>query len=176
MTRRQLIWGTVAALGAALAAGTLVVGPSILLFLARRRLPKEILEPGSVTRIGPVSDFSVGVNTQFLQQQRICVVRNAERLYAIYARCPHQGCTPDWLAPANKFRCPCHASNFCMGSTFDGDGINCAGPAPRPLDRAHVEVDSAGQVVVDISKLYQWPKGRRSQFDDPGAYISLRQS
>jgi len=60
-----------------------------------------------------------------------------------------------------------------MGSAFDGNGINCAGPAPRPLDRVHVEVDADGNVVANVAKLYQWPKGQPSQFDDRGAYLPL---
>jgi Rieske Fe-S protein len=60
-----------------------------------------------------------------------------------------------------------------MGSAFDGDGINCAGPAPRPLDRVHVEIDEDGKVIANPSNLYQWPRGQRSQFDDAGAYIPL---
>ena len=62
-----------------------------------------------------------------------------------------------------------------MGSAFDGKGINCEGPAERPLDRVHVEVNSEGQVVADLSKLYLWPKGGRSQFDERGAYLPLNQ-
>ena len=111
-----------------------------------------------VFRIGPPADFAVGVDRRFLQSHRVCVVRNASRLYAIYARCPHKGCTPDWIASDTKFKCPCHESRFCMGSAFDGNGINCEGPAPRPLDRAHIEVDERGNVVADLSKLYQWPR------------------
>ena len=173
MTRRQLILGTVAVLGGAVGAAMLAVGPNLISFLTRQLMPKPVFEPGTVTHIGRVSDFSVGVNTKFLQSERVCVVRNAKRLYVIYARCTHQGCTPDWVARDNKFSCPCHKSGFCMGSAFDGDGINCEGPAPRPLDRAHVELNSDGEVIVDLAKLYQWPKGGRSEFDDPGAYISL---
>jgi hypothetical protein len=41
------------------------------------------------------------------------------------------------------------------------------------MDRAHVELDAEGQIVVDISKLYAWPKGGDNQFNDPGAYIPL---
>ncbi len=63
-----------------------------------------------------------------------------------------------------------------MGSAFDGNGINCEGPATRPLDRVNVEVDSRGNVVADLSRLYQWPKGRTSQFDERGAYVSLNQT
>jgi hypothetical protein len=41
------------------------------------------------------------------------------------------------------------------------------------MDRAHVELDAEGQIVVDVSKLYKWPKGERNEFNDPGAYIPI---
>ena len=28
-----------------------------------------------------------------------------------------------------------------------------------------------GQILVDVSKLYQWPKGQPSAFNDPGAFL-----
>ena len=177
MTRRKIIWliaGGFALVTAGVA--SLITLPSGVLFFLRRSLPQAIDEPGSVLRIGQPSDFAMGVDTRFLQSYRVCVVRNASRLYVLYTRCTHQGCTPDWVAPENKFRCPCHESRFCLGSAFDGNGINCEGPAARPLDRVHVEVDAGGSVVADLSKLYQWPKGQPSQFDNPGAYISLSQT
>jgi hypothetical protein len=34
------------------------------------------------------------------------------------------------------------------------------------MDRAHVALAPDGQIEVDLSKLYQWPKGERSQFGD----------
>jgi cytochrome b6-f complex iron-sulfur subunit len=174
MTRRQLI-GLIAGLSAlaAASAASFIALPSAVLSLWRRRLPQPIFEPSSVLRLGRAVDFPMGVDTRFLQSARICVVRNSSRLYVIYARCPHQGCTPDWVVADAKFRCPCHESRFCMGSAFDGNGINCHGPAPRPLDRVHVEVDANGNVVANTAKLYQWPKGQPSQFDRPGAYVTL---
>jgi len=51
------------------------------------------------------------------------------------------------------------------------EGINFEGPAPRPMDRAHVELNPEGQIVVDLSHLYSWPKGDPSQFGDPGAIL-----
>jgi hypothetical protein len=41
------------------------------------------------------------------------------------------------------------------------------------MDRARVSLDAEGQIVVDTSKLYQWPKGEHNQFDDDGAYLAL---
>ena len=119
-------------------------------------------------KIGYPSDFGLGVDTKFQQKYRIWVDRTPERLFVIYARCTHLGCTPDWKPAENKFKCPCH------GSGYDSEGINFEGPAPRPMDRAHVEIAPDGQILVDVSKLYSWPKGGRSQFNDPGAFLPRR--
>jgi hypothetical protein len=41
------------------------------------------------------------------------------------------------------------------------------------MDRAKVELDAEGQIVVDISTLYKWPKGEPTEFDEDGAYIRV---
>lgn len=154
--RRRLIW---TAVGGFLAT-------NFLMFL-RFFLPRTIFEPSTVFRVGYPGDFGFGVDTKFQQQYRIWVVRNAERLFVIYARCTHLGCTPDWKPGENKFKCPCH------GSGYTSEGINFEGPAPRPMDRAHVELDPTGQIVVDTSRLFEWPKGDKGHFDDSGAFLSV---
>jgi cytochrome b6-f complex iron-sulfur subunit len=155
--RRRIVWASIA--------GFLTT--CFLMFL-RFFLPRSILEPSSVFRIGPPSDYALGVDTKWQQQYRIWVTKTSDRLFVIYARCTHLGCTPDWKASENKFKCPCH------GSGYDSEGINFEGPAPRPMDRAHVELDAEGQIVVDISRLYDWPKGGKDRFEEyPGAYIPL---
>jgi cytochrome b6-f complex iron-sulfur subunit len=142
--------------------GTL--GVNFLMFL-RFFFPRALYEPKTRFRIGYPSDFGFGVDTKFQNQYRIWVVRNTEGIFVISAICTHLGCTPDWKPSENKFKCPCH------GSGYDSEGINFEGPAPRPMDRAHVEVDPEGQIVVDLSHLYSWPKGERSQFGDDGAIL-----
>ena len=142
------------------------LGTNFFMFL-RFFFPRTLFEPKAIFRIGYPSDFGFGVDTKFQKDYRIWVVRNAEGLFVIYARCTHLGCTPDWKAGENKFKCPCH------GSGYDSEGINFEGPAPRPLDRAKVEVNAEGQIVVDTSVLYDWPKGARSRFKDPGAFLPL---
>ncbi len=154
--RRRIVWASIW--------GYLAV--NFLMFL-RFFLPRTIFEPSNVFRIGYPQDFGFGVDTKFQQQYRIWVVRNAERLFVIYARCTHLGCTPDWKESEQKFKCPCH------GSGYDSEGINFEGPAPRPMDRAHVELDAEGQIVVDVGRLYQQPKGARSQFNDEGAFLRV---
>ncbi|HEX8185748.1 MAG TPA: Rieske 2Fe-2S domain-containing protein [Blastocatellia bacterium] len=154
--RRTIVWTSVGAF----------LATSFMMFL-RFFLPRTIFEPSTVFRVGYPSDFGFGVDTKFQQQYRIWVVRNAERLFVIYARCTHLGCTPDWKPSENKFKCPCH------GSGYTSEGINFEGPAPRPMDRARVELDPTGQIVVDTSILYQWPKGEDTQFNKDGSYIPV---
>jgi cytochrome b6-f complex iron-sulfur subunit len=154
--RRRIVWASVA--------GFLTT--SFLMFL-RFFLPRSILEPSSTFRVGFPADYALGVDTKWQQQYRIWVDKTSDRVFVIYARCTHLGCTPDWKASENKFKCPCH------GSGYDSEGVNFEGPAPRPMDRAHVELDAEGQIVVDIAKLYKWPKGEKNEFNDPGAYIPL---
>lgn len=154
--RRRIVWVSVT--------GFLLT--SFLMFL-RFFLPRSITEPASIFRIGFPSDYALGVDTKWQQLYRIWVDKTSDRLFVVYARCTHLGCTPDWKASENKFKCPCH------GSGYDSEAINFEGPAPRPMDRAHVELDAEGQIVVDVSRLYKWPKGEKNEFNDPGAYIPL---
>jgi len=142
------------------------LGVNFVMFL-RFFLPRALYEPKTTFRIGYPSDFGFGVDTKFQNQYRIWVVRNTEGIFVISAICTHLGCTPDWKPSENKFKCPCH------GSGYDPEGVNFEGPAPRPMDRAHVELDPEGQIVVDLSRLYRWPKGERSQFGDPGAILRV---
>jgi cytochrome b6-f complex iron-sulfur subunit len=154
--RRRVVWACIWGYLAA----------NFLMFL-RFFLPRSIFEPSTVFRIGYPQDFALGVDTKFQQQFRIWVVRNAERLFVVYARCTHLGCTPDWKESEQKFKCPCH------GSGYDGEAINFEGPAPRPMDRAHVETDAEGQIVVDINRLYKQEKGKPTEFDRDGAFLRV---
>ena len=140
-----------------------VLGHAFLRFF----LPRSIFEPSTVFRIGFPGDYGVGVDTKLQQQYRIWVVKNTERLFVIYARCTHLGCTPDWKESENKFKCPCH------GSGYDSEGVNFEGPAPRPMDRAQVTLDAEGQIVVNTGKLYEWQKGTEGQFNEEGAFIRV---
>ena len=154
--RRRLVWACIWG----------YLGVNFLMFL-RFFFPRALFEPETVFSVGYRGDFGLGVDTRFQQAYRIWVVRMAERLFVIYARCTHLGCTPDWKEGENKFKCPCH------GSGYDSEGINFEGPAPRPMDRAHVELDATGRIVVDVNRLYKREKGKMDQFNDPGAYVQV---
>ena len=157
-TRRRIVWWSVF--------GFLT---TCFLMFVRFFLPRSITEPSSTFKIGFPGDYALGVDTKWQQQYRIWVDKTSDRLFVVYARCTHLGCTPDWKASENKFKCPCH------GSGYDSEAINFEGPAPRPMDRAHVELDAEGQIVVNVAKLYKWEKGvpAPGEFDDPNAFIRL---
>src|SRR5579863_6751568 len=153
--RRRLVWASVAAFLTAW-----------LLAFFRFFLPRTLFEPATSFKIGYPEEYGLGVDTKFQQKYRIWVDRTPDRLFVIYARCTHLGCTPDWKPSENKFKCPCH------GSGYDNEGVNFEGPAPRPMDRAKIELAPDGQILVDTSKLYSWPKGQPTHFNDPGAFLT----
>ncbi len=155
--RRRIVWGLLGG----------YLGINFLMFL-RFFFPRVLYEPNTNVNIGYPTAFQQGVNQEFLQSNRLWVVLEPGRLFVIFARCTHLGCTPDWLPQQNMFHCPCH------GSEYDPEGVNFAGPAPRPMDRCQVKLMADGTVQVDSSHLYmQDPRSGLNQFNDPHAYVSI---
>jgi menaquinol-cytochrome c reductase iron-sulfur subunit len=67
---------------------------------------------------------------------------DAGAVRAFTTTCPHLGCAVDYDKDADKFRCPCHSSQF------DRDGMRISGPAKRGLDALATTVDEDGTVRV----------------------------
>src|ERR1700680_1724393 len=155
--RRRVIWGMIYG----------YLGINLLMFL-RFCSPRALYEPNTVFNIGFPADFSLGIDQRYLMTNRVWVVREPDRLFVIYARCTHLGCTPEWKPAENKFKCPCH------GSGYDSEGVNFEGPAPRPMDRANVMLDPTGKISVDTSRLYvDDPRAGVNHFNDPGAFLNV---
>ena len=114
---------------------------------ARFFFPNVIYEPSQKFNAGSAKTYDVGVSTKWLNEQRVWIVRNEEGFYALWARCTHLGCTPNWFGDQNRFKCPCHGSNF----NPKGDVI--AGPAPVPLLRAKIELAATGDLIIDKAVL-----------------------
>jgi cytochrome b6-f complex iron-sulfur subunit len=125
--------------------------------------PNVLYEPPQTFNAGRPEDYAAGVSLRWTKAQRVWMVRTdtggQEGIYAMWARCTHLGCTPNWFQAENRFRCPCHGSNFTVG----GDVI--AGPAPKPLYRCAIRLLPSGELLVDKSTLEDRPVLReKSQF------------
>jgi cytochrome b6-f complex iron-sulfur subunit len=155
--RRRVIWGMIYG----------YLGINLLMFL-RFFFPRALYEPNTIFNIGYPADFDLGIDQRFLMTNRVWVIREPDRIFVVFARCTHLGCTPEWKPAENKFKCPCH------GSGYDSEAVNFEGPAPRPMDRAKIVLDATGKLIVDTSKLYvNDPAAGTNQFNDPGAFMPV---
>ena len=130
--------------------------------MTRFMFPNVLFEPPMSFKAGFPSDYAVGVDERYKEKFGVWMVRNDEGLFALSTTCTHLGCTPNWLAGENKFKCPCH------GSGFYPTGINFEGPAPRPLERFKIVLADDGQILIDKNVKFQQEKG---QWDSPGAFL-----
>ena len=133
------IWGTIVALGTALAG---VV-----------RLPKPAVQPGPlrVFKLGDPSQFAVGSATR-IEAGNFLIFREDQGFHAISSVCTHLGC----IVAHNEgegFACPCH------GSRFAPDGSVVGGPAPAALPWLEIALSPDGQFQVNAET--QVPKGTR---------------
>ncbi|HXH05825.1 MAG TPA: Rieske 2Fe-2S domain-containing protein, partial [Vicinamibacterales bacterium] len=161
MSRRAwigLAWGAFTAASAAALAAT-----------GRFMFPNVLNEPPQQFKAGFPSEYGLGVDERWKEKFGVWIVRtnndivhNAPGFYALISTCTHLGCTPNWLAAENKFKCPCH------GSGFRPTGINFEGPAPRPLERARIVLADDGQILVDKSRKFQYELG---QWVDPESFL-----
>jgi cytochrome b6-f complex iron-sulfur subunit len=136
---------------------------SSLVATARFLFPNVLFEPPQSFKAGFPSEYNVGeVDTRWKDAFGVWIVREPQGFYALIAVCTHLGCSPNWLAAENKFKCPCH------GSGFYRSGVNFEGPAPRPLERARVVLADDGQLLVDKSVKFQQEKG---EWDNPEAFL-----
>ena len=156
-SRRRIVWACIWG----------YLGVNFLMFL-RFFFPRALYEPNTVFTVGYPADFNLGIDQRFLMTNRAWVVREPDRIFVIYAKCTHLGCTPEWKPTENKFKCPCH------GSGYDGEGVNFEGPAPRPMDRAFIQLDPTGKIVADTSRLFiNDPRAGVNHFNDAGAYLNV---
>ena len=146
MTRGDFLWLGWSALAAFFAASA-AAG-------ARFFFPNVIYEPSQKFNAGPASSYDQGVSTKWLNEQRVWIIRTEGGFYALWARCTHLGCTPNWFSDQNRFKCPCHGSNY----TTAGDVI--AGPAPKPLWRAKISLAATGDLIIDKAVLENKPGTR----------------
>lgn len=164
-TRRSFLQWSVA--GWTLCAAWLL--STACLFL-RYLFPRVLYEQDPAFLAGRRPDYPEvdKVYERFKQSHGVWLVRLIEdgqdRLVALAAVCTHLGCTPNWLAAEQRFKCPCH------GTGFHRDGVNFEGPAPRPLERCRIYLDAAGNIVVDKSRRFRRELG---QCRDRESYVAM---
>jgi Rieske Fe-S protein len=84
------------------------------------------------------------------------------RWVALSSRCMHLGCPVRWVAPAQRFICPCH------GGVYNFRGIVSGGPPVRPLDRFYTRLNPSSG-LVEIGPRYSVNNElRRFNPRDPG--------
>ena len=135
-------------------------------------LPRVLFEEPSTFNIGFPNEFisegnfddanNYAVYEKWKKEKSVWIVREKNRLYAIHSKCTHLGCTPNYFADDGLFKCPCH------GSQFNSNGVNFAGPAPRPLDRCMIYIAEDGTICVDKSRIYTY-----KEFNKQQAYLKL---
>ena len=131
--------------------------------------PNVLNEPPQQFKAGLPSEYGLGVDERWKDKFGIWIVRtpdddivHAGGFYALFTVCTHLGCTPNYLAAENKFKCPCHGSGYHLS------GVNFEGPTPRPLERARIVLADDGQILIDKSRHYQEELG---QWIDPEAFL-----
>jgi cytochrome b6-f complex iron-sulfur subunit len=153
LTRRHWI---ALAWGAFTAASAMALAAS-----GRFMFPNVLNEPPQHFKAGLPREYGIGVDERWKDKFGVWLVRTADDIvqgqsgfYALIAVCTHLGCTPNYLAAENKFKCPCHGSGFRL------TGINFEGPAPRPLERAGIGLADDGQILVDKGQHFQYELGQ----------------
>eukprot|EP00798_Chlamydomonas_sp_ICE-L_P018076 gene18076-24499_t len=72
------------------------------------------------------------------------IVKDGEiESYGLNSVCTHLGCVVPWVPSENKFKCPCH------GSQYNSEGKVVRGPAPLSLALAHIDIDESDHVVFN---------------------------
>jgi len=134
--------------------------------------PNATYEDPLAFKADPPTTYAVGSPTVLIDK-RVVINHDPNGFYAISLICTHLGCTPRYFQDVTSdlvdagtsiskdpdtgqlatkanpalpgFKCPCH------GSRYFRDAINFFGPAPRPMDRVHLEVAPDGKLLIDRS-------------------------
>ncbi len=113
--------------------------------------PRVTYGQPALYQFGKPEEFPPGTRIA-REAERICIVREGNKIAAISTTCTHLGCSV--AISDTGFACPCH------GSRYDQDGAVTGGPAPRPLPWFKVALAPNGEIEVD----------KNAQVD-PGTYL-----
>jgi len=115
--------------------------------------PRVTYGQPALFQIGKPEEFPPGTRIA-REAERICIVREGDKIAAISTTCTHLGCSV--AISDTGFACPCH------GSRYDQDGTVTGGPAPKPLPWFKVTLAPNGEIEVD----------KNAQVE-PGTYLTV---
>jgi Rieske Fe-S protein len=76
---------------------------------------------------------------QVIHQDGVYLVGTGKGPAAFASRCPHLGCRVEHQPGSDRFRCPCHGSEFTM------DGERVKGPAKTGMTALAIKKDEEGK-------------------------------
>lgn len=157
--RRNFLQAGLKVLGALAA---VEVGAAGLLFLQARSLDGSF---GGVITVGAIDEFAPGSVIEFKEGNFYLICTEDAGFMAIYRRCPHLGCTVNWVPQKEKFFCPCHAASFDEFGNYENEMVS------RAMDIFPVVFED-GMVKVDTSQVqsrqYHTPENIRYPQKSPG--------
>lgn len=80
---------------------------------------------------------------------------------AMWQKCPHLGCRVPTCIPSQGFECPCHGSKYNIHGEYE------LGPAPRNLDRFGVEVNDAGDLIIQTGVIVETSRAKNKTAEYP---------
>jgi len=128
----------------ALGLGGLAVVSSIVYPVSRYLVPPEEGESDPVTvNVGKVDDFKPETGTIFKMGRKpgLLIRTKDGEFHAFNATCTHLSCTVQYRPDMELIWCACH------NGRYDLNGLNVAGPPPRPLEQLIVNLKD-GQVFI----------------------------
>lgn len=139
--------------------GGLIVAGSAGLYGSLQSLrPVVSYEPARILEIGSPQDIlNISMADFQVADRKVTVIKGEKGLYALIRNCTHMGCIPNFSTNDGQYLCPCHGSVF----TLEGDVVR--GPAPEPLYRASLIVNSRGAVEINATLFENDPVRRLQQ-------------
>jgi cytochrome b6-f complex iron-sulfur subunit len=125
--RRRFLSQAVMGFGLLFGLGTLALRFAQFLVPAPRPKQMQAVLIGAEAQVPDGDAVPMAIGTH-----KLLVLRTSEGVTAFSRRCTDLGCLVSWSKERQQFLCPCHRG------VFDKEGVNIAGPPPRPLDRYEV--------------------------------------
>ena len=109
----------------------------------RRRARKKNNRDDSNRSLTPTVPLSLSLPRSNQGDATYIIVKDDGSIadFGLNAVCTHLGCVVPWNKAENKFKCPCH------GSQYNDEGKVIRGPAPLSLALAHAAINDSDTVI-----------------------------